>query len=131
MNQQQRNRYLENSIQTASPAQLLIMLFDGAIRSCKLAIDAIEHRDIPAANRELQKAQAIINEFIITMDKNSELSANLIPLYEYMNRRLFESNTKKNIEPIHEVLGYLTELRETWYQASKSIGSSYSGATYG
>jgi flagellar protein FliS len=119
MNLQQRNKYLETTIQTTPPAQLLIMLYDGAIRFCRSAIEAIHHDDVPAVNTHLQKAQNIIDEFIITLDHNSAIAETLLPLYEYYKYLLTEANIKKTIEPVEEVVGYLLEMKETWYQASK------------
>lgn len=116
-----RNKYLENSIQTATPAQLLIMLYDGAIRFCKIGADAIMKKDYSTANENLCKAQAIINEFIVTLDRDSEVAATLLPLYEYMNSRLIEANVQKNIELIDEVLNYLADLKDSWIQAAKTM----------
>lgn len=131
--QQQRNKYLETTIQTASPAQLLIMLYDGAIRFCRQGIEAIKGNNYSEANTNLLKVQDIISEFIITIDRSSPISENLLNMYEYINMRLIEANLKKDIEPAEEVLGHLLELKETWYQAAKQSnqqagqanGSSY------
>lgn len=128
MLQPQVNRYLETSIQTATPAQLLIMLCDGAIRFCKAGIEAIQNRDYPEANRNLLKVQNIINEFIVTLDHNAPIAKNLLPLYEYFNYRLIEANTKKAAEPAEEVLQYLQELKDTWMEAAKRIKASGVGA---
>lgn len=119
MQYQQRNKYLQTTVQTASPAQLLIMLYDGAIRFCRQAIEAIKLQKFSDANTNLLKAQDIINEFIITIDRTSPIAENLLKLYDYFKLRLIEANTKKNIEPAEEVLGHLIELKETWIQAAK------------
>ncbi|MGM0884182.1 MAG: flagellar export chaperone FliS [Bacillota bacterium] len=117
--QLQRNKYLQTTVQTASPQQLLIMLYDGAIRFCRQGIEAIKSMDYAVANTSFLRTQDIINEFIITIDRTSPLSENLLYLYEYFNKCLIESNIKKNIEPAEEVLGHLIELKETWVQAAK------------
>ncbi|NIK79336.1 flagellar protein FliS [Paenibacillus castaneae] len=119
MQLQQRNKYLETTVQTASPAQLLIMLYDGAIRFCRQGIEAIKEKKYSEAHTNLLKVQNIISEFIITIDRNSPMSENLLSLYEYFNTRLVEANMKKEIEPAEEVLGHLIELKETWIQAAK------------
>lgn len=118
---QQRNKYLQTSIQTATPAQLLIMLYDGAIRFCKSGIDAINNSDIEEANRCIRRTEDIITEFVITLDKTSPVAEGLIKMYDYMNFRLIEANTKKEVGPIEEVVELLTELRETWVQAAKLV----------
>lgn len=116
---QQRNKYLETTIQTASPAQLLIMLYDGAIRFCRQGIEGIKSHQYADANTNLLKAQNIVSEFIITLDRTSPMSEQLLNLYEYFNSRLVEANLKKSVEPVQEVLDYLIELKETWIQAAK------------
>lgn len=116
---QQRNKYMQNSIQTASPGQLLIMLYDGAIRFCRQGIEAIKEQRYSDANVSLLKVQDIISEFVITIDRSNPLSENLLKLYEYFNMRLIEANMKKDTAPAEEVLGYLVDLKETWFQASK------------
>lgn len=117
--QLQRNKYLETTIQTATPAQLLIMLFDGAIRFTRQGVEAIKEQRLADANTNLLKTQDIINEFIITIDRKSPVAENLLNLYDYFKMRLVEANTKKDIEPAEEVLGHLIDLKETWIQASK------------
>lgn len=128
---QQQNQYLLNSIQTATPAQLLVMLYDGAIRFCKLGIEGIKQANIEQANENLGKAQAIINEFIITLDDSSDISPGLAQLYEYMNHQLVQANVKKDVKPAEETLAYLIELKETWLQAAKSMRSGGEKVTHG
>ncbi|WP_159885441.1 flagellar export chaperone FliS [Paenibacillus puerhi] len=131
MIQSQRNKYLETTVQTATPAQLLIMLCDGAIRFSRLAIEALKSKNYQEANSNLVKVQDIISEFSITLDRTSPLSDNLLRLYEYFTHRLMEANVKKSVEPAEEVLGYLVELKETWIQAAKQMNhTSAAGATY-
>jgi flagellar protein FliS len=120
--QAQRNKYLETAVQTATPAQLLIMLYDGAIRFCKAGIEAIRHNQAEDANRNLVRAQDIIHEFMITLDPNSPLSEGLNRLYDYFVQRLIEANMKKQTEPAEEVLAHLIELKETWVQAAMKNG---------
>lgn len=115
-----RAKYIENTIQTATPAQLLIMLYDGAIRFCKLGIEAIKQKDYSGANTNLTKAQAILDELLVTLDRESELAKTLIPLYQYMKQQLIQGNVKKDTRPVEEVLGYMTDLKETWIIAAKS-----------
>lgn len=122
--QLQRNKYMETTIKTATPAQLLIMLCDGAIRFSRLAIEAINNNELQSVNTNLIKVQDIISEFVITIDRDSSVSEQLLKLYEYFNYRLTEANMMKSIEPIQEVLGYLVEMKETWIQANKLANSS-------
>ena len=117
----QRNKYLETAVQTATPAQLLIMLCDGAIRFLRQSIEAIQKKNYTAANEYLLRTQDIISEFAITLDRSAEIAGPLSRLYEYFNYRLVQANIKKSAEPAEEVLGYLVELRETWAQAAQQL----------
>lgn len=114
------NKYLETTVRTATPAQLLIMLVDGAIRFSKLGVEALRQNKVEAAHNNFRRAQDIIEEFIVTLDRSSSLADNLLRLYEYFNSRLAEANMKKEAAPAEEVIGYLQELKETWIQAAKS-----------
>lgn len=131
MIQAQPNKYLENSIQTASPAQLLVMLCDGAIRFGKKSIVDIQNQDYASANTNIGKVQNIVSEFIITLDQSSPLAENLMRLYEYFSYLLIQANMKKDVAPIQEVLGYLSELKETWVQAAKLSNSQRPGTPNG
>ncbi len=129
--QQQRNKYLQTSVQTATPAQLLIMLYDGAIRFCKGGIEAIKTQNAEEANRCICRAEDIIMEFVVTLDKSSPVAEGLVKMYDYMYFKLIEANTNKTIEPLEEVIGYLVELKETWVQVSKQMnGTSQQGVAH-
>ncbi|WJH36316.1 flagellar export chaperone FliS [Paenibacillus sp. CC-CFT747] len=119
MNQLQRNQYLNNSVQTASPQQLLILLYDGAIRFNRLGIEAIKQKNYADASTNLVKVQSIISELIATLDTKSNLAPQLTSLYEYFLFLLREANVKKDTTPAEEVLGYLIDLKDTWMQAAK------------
>ncbi len=119
MNKLQRDKYLQQSMKTIPPAQLLIMLYDGAIRFTKLAIEAIEQKKLVDAHVNLIKAQDIVQEFIITLDHNAPVAEGLLKLYDYFYYLLVQANVKKDVKPLHELLGYLTELKETWGQAAR------------
>lgn len=119
--QSQRNKYLENAVQTAAPQQLVIMLCDGAIRFLKQGIEAIRQKKMQDAHNHLIRVQDIILEFAITLDKTAPVSEGLLKLYDYFMYRLMEANAKKDIVPAEEVLGYLIELKETWVQAATLV----------
>ncbi len=98
----QPNKYLEASIQNATPTQLLIMSYDGAIRFCKQAIESLKSQDHLKSHQFLSKTQDIINEFIITLDRNAPIAEDLLRLYEYFQTKLIEANVKKSAEPAEE-----------------------------
>ncbi|CAH1209568.1 Flagellar secretion chaperone FliS [Paenibacillus auburnensis] len=112
-------KYRQSSVQTSTPAQLVIMLYDGAIRFIRAGMDGISKQDYEKTNLNLGKAQTIISELMSTLDHSIEISKNLFSLYEYANHLLIEANIHKSGEKAEEALGYLIELRETWLQASK------------
>jgi flagellar secretion chaperone FliS len=127
----QQNKYLETSIQSATPAQLLIMLYDGAIRFCRMGIDSTKKGNIEDAHKYYCKTQDIVQEFIITLDRKADVAEGLLQLYEYFNFRLVEANTKKDIAPAEEVLKHLQELKEIWIQAAKSVQTAVAGVKHG
>ncbi|MEY8739667.1 flagellar export chaperone FliS [Bacillales bacterium AN1005] len=116
-------KYRQSSVQTSTPEQLLIMLYDGAIRFIRAGIDGMNHQDLEKINLNLGKAQTIVSELMSTLDSSIEVSKGLSALYEYVNHLLSQSNVKKVPEPAVEALGYLTELRETWAEAIKVAGN--------
>lgn len=115
-------KYRQASVQT-SPAQLLIMLYDGAIRFVRTAIEGIEQQDLQKTNLNLGKAQTIISELMSTLNHDYEVSRSLFSLYEYINYLLIQANIKKSKEPAEEALSYLKDMKETWYEASKLVPS--------
>ncbi|RUT33263.1 flagellar export chaperone FliS [Paenibacillus zeisoli] len=112
-------KYRQSSVQTSTPGQLLLMLFDGAIRFVRTGMDGLQNQDISKANLNLGKAQTIISELIVTLDPSYEVSEGLASLYEYTNHLLIQANVKKDVQPAEEALGYLVELKETFAQAVK------------
>lgn len=124
MYQAQQNKYMQTSIQTATPAQLLIMLHDGAIRFSRISIDAIQQRKYDVASENLCKVQDIIREFAVTLDKQSPVAESLLQLYDYFLFQLIEANKNKEIEPIEEIIQHLQELKQTWVEAARAgVGS--------
>ena len=112
-------KYQQAAVQTSSGPQLLLMLYDGAIKFVRSGIEGIEERKPERANTNLQKAQRIINELIASLNFDYPISNNLVLLYEYMIHQLIQANSRKIAEPAREVLNHLVELRETWATAMK------------
>ena len=109
--------YLDNKVKTASPAELTLMLYDGSIKFCNIAIMAIEENDNSKANTNIIKAQKIMLELRSSLDHEYEISKNLDLLYEYIYSELIEANMKKDKNVLDEVLESLRELRDTWKEA--------------
>ncbi|MCD7034440.1 flagellar export chaperone FliS [Metabacillus sp. GX 13764] len=106
--------YQQNSVTTASPGELTLMLYNGCLKFLKQARTAIEQNQIQDKNTNLIKAQKIIQELMVTLNMDVEVSKNLIALYEYMNHQLIQVNLKNDLEILSEVEGYVTEFRDTW-----------------
>jgi flagellar secretion chaperone FliS len=114
-------KYQQTQLQTAPPAQLLLMLYDGAIRFVRIGISGIDENNYEKANNYLCKTQAVINELIAALNYEYPVANTLYQVYEYMIHQLIQSNVKKNKKPAIEVLDYLVDLREAWFTASKSM----------
>jgi flagellar protein FliS len=114
-------QYKENAILTASPEELVLMLYNGIIRFIDEAKTALQKKDYVETNAEIQRAQDIITELMLTLDMNYDISKNLYNLYDYMLRRLIDANVKKDIEILDEVRGFAVELRDTWSLALQKV----------
>lgn len=106
--------YANNKITTATPAELTLMLYEGAIKFCNMAIVAVENKDIEKAHNSIMKVQRIIEEFQITLDHKYPVWEDFNNVYEYLLLRLRDANLKKDKEILEEVLGHLRTMRDTW-----------------
>lgn len=106
--------YANNKVTTATPADLVLMLYEGAIKFCNLAIMAIENKEIVKAHDNIMKVERIIQEFQITLDYKYETAKDFNEVYTYLMQRLVEANIKKDTEILEEVLGHLRTMRDTW-----------------
>ncbi|MEN8189428.1 MAG: flagellar export chaperone FliS [Thermodesulfobacteriota bacterium] len=113
------NQYQNNQIATASREQILLMLYDGAIRFCKQAKLAISNDAMADKGKYIGKAMAIISEFSNSLDHQvgGEIAANLDALYNYMLKELSDGNVNNNPDRIDTVCTMLCELRATWAEA--------------
>ncbi|WP_410501767.1 flagellar export chaperone FliS [Exiguobacterium acetylicum] len=111
--------YQTNSVTTALPQDLTLMLYEGLIKFSMLAKRAIEQKMIEQKNTNIQKAQAIISELQLTLNQSIALSKDLNNLYDYMQTRLIDANVKNDLVAIDEVIGFAEEFRETWKEAMK------------
>ncbi|MGB9808902.1 MAG: flagellar export chaperone FliS [Caldanaerobacter sp.] len=114
-------QYKENAILTASPEELVLMLYNGIIRFIDEAKTALQNRNYVETNAKIQRAQDIITELMLTLDMNYDISKNLYNLYDYMLRRLIDANVKKDVKILDEVRGFAIELRDTWSLALQKV----------
>ena len=108
------NAYARNKILTASPAELTLMLYEGAIKFCNIAITAIEEKNIEKAHNNITKVENIIAEFLSTLDHKYPVAKDFENVYNYLMERLLEANLKKDKEILEEVLTHLRTMRDTW-----------------
>lgn len=111
--------YNMRRIQTASPAELTLMLYEGAIKFCNIAIMAVEENNIEKAHNNIVKVQRIIEEFQATLNHKYEVAKDFDAVYDYLYARLREANIKKDKEILEEVLKHLRTMRETWKEVMK------------
>ncbi|MFC5401745.1 flagellar export chaperone FliS [Cohnella soli] len=116
--------YKQSSVQTANGGQLIIMLYEGAIRFTRMGIEGIRGKDIESANLNFSKAQGVVNELIASLNKDYEIAQHLIRIYEYLLHLLIQANIQKNPAKAQEAIGHLTELLEAWKQAVKAVPST-------
>ncbi|MGN0291297.1 MAG: flagellar export chaperone FliS [Lachnospiraceae bacterium] len=111
--------YNNSKIMTASPAELTLMLYEGAIKFCNIAIMGIEENDIEKAHNNIMKVEKIITEFQATLDEKYEVSKDFDNVYNYIQERLKEANLKKDKEILEEVLTHLRTMRDTWKEVMR------------
>ena len=120
VNQQAQAAYRRHQVETATPGQLIVLLYDGAIRHCKAAQTAIEQKALADASQHLLKAQDIVVELMasLNLEAGGELATRLLQLYDYIHRRLVQANVRKDTEAIVEAVHLLSGLREAWAQVA-------------
>ena len=106
--------YKQNAVNTSSPADLTLMLYNGCLKFITLAKKGIQDKNMEQKNTNLIKAQNIINELMVTLNMDIEVSNNMLSMYDYIYRRLVEANLKNDIEILKEAEGYVIEFRDTW-----------------
>lgn len=113
-------QYNNSKILTASPAELTLMLYEGAIKFCNIAIAAVEQKDIQKAHDNIVKTEHIIDYFRQTLDMKYEVAQDFERVYTYLSRRLIQANMKKDKEILEEVNQHLRDMRDTWKQVMEA-----------
>ena len=126
--------YQATQISTATKEQLLLITYDIAIRSCRLAEAALDPDNQPMdydqAHREILRAQDVIRELMVTLntEKGGDMAQNLMRLYDYMYQQLVEANIKKEVRNVRFVLTMLEDLKATWEEALIKLLKEYQEA---
>jgi len=116
--------YKETRIKTAGPGQLIVMLYDEAVKQLTMAIELLELNQnekkdpgrIELISKAVTKAEEIITELMVSLDfeQGGEISKNLFSLYSWFNRELMEANISQDVDRMTTVKNMLAELRNTW-----------------
>ncbi|MDK2806673.1 MAG: flagellar secretion chaperone FliS [Thermoanaerobacterium sp.] len=106
---------------TASPEELVMMLYNGIIRFVNEAKQAIDDRNIEGAHNSITRAQDIVLELMSTLDMQYDISKNLYSIYDYISRRLIEANLKKDKVALDEVESLVSDLKDTWGKAMDKV----------
>jgi flagellar protein FliS len=120
--------YQRAQVNAASPTQLIVMLYDGAIRFLSQSVEHMSAGNIEQRHMSILKAQRIITELhaSLKVDVGGDVAKNLARLYSYSLERTVEANLYDRIDPLKEVLGIFHELRESWIKLDEM---SRTGAT--
>lgn len=113
------NEYLRNKVMTATPGELTLMLYEGAVKFGNISIKAIEDGDIETAHANIVKVQNIIDEFRRTLDFKYPVAQDFENVYSYLSRRLIEANISKDKEIMEEVVKHLRSMRDNWKEVMK------------
>ena len=116
--------YMDNKILTATPAELTLFLYEGAIKFCNLALIAIEKKEYDKASLNIIKAERIISEFRSTLNFNYPVAKDFDQVYDYIYSSLIDANIKKDVMILEEALGYIREMRDTWKDVMKLAKAS-------
>ena len=111
--------YQDSKILTASPAELTLMLYEGAVKFGNIALSAMDKEDYEKANTNLIKAEKIIKELQATLDFKYPVAKSFDSVYDYVYRRLIDANIRKDKDILEEALGYIREMRDTWKEVMR------------
>jgi flagellar protein FliS len=112
-------QYSNSKILTASPAELVLMLYEGAIKFGNIAILAIEQKDIQKAHTNIIKVQRIVDNFRATLDMKYPVAEDFDRVYAYLQERIIDANVHKDAVTMEEVVTHLRSMRDTWKEVMR------------
>lgn len=117
--------YYQTHVQSQSPLELVVMLYDGAIRFMRAAADAMDRRDLVAKGEAMSRALRIVSELqnTLNMREGGAIALSLDDLYTYITGRLVEANVAADPAPVRESIRLMSQLREAWAQIASPNGS--------
>ena len=114
-------QYQNSRILTASPAELTLMLYEGAIKFGNIAVMGMKQKDIEKAHVNIKKVQRIVAEFRATLDMKYPVAQDFERVYVYLTQRLVQANIKKDKEILEEVCTHLRSMRDTWKEVMRLV----------
>ena len=117
--------YKKQGIMTASPIELVIMLYDGCLRQLRAAKTNIINHNYQDANKALQRTQDIVAELSSSLDCRVEISHQLMQIYEYVTWKTREINATKDAGQVDEIEGIMSGLKDAWVQIKGSCSIAY------
>lgn len=134
--QSARETYLRMQTATASPGELIAMLYDALLRNLARAEGGLESKDMESAHHALLRAQDIVLELMASLDLDAEgeagsIARQMAPLYEYMYHRLLDASVHKETAPIDEVRRLVQPVREAWRFALEEVARQTAAAPTG
>ena len=119
------NAYKNNSVNYASKEQLLLMLVDGAVKYAKIGRAAIEEKNVTKAHESLTRTQDIFVELMASLDTGAgELAKQIFKIYEFINYKVGQANLKKDIKELEEVIPFIEDVRNMWYEVYEKTKAS-------
>lgn len=118
--------YQNSAVNTASPGELTLMLYEGMIKFVNIAMAAIDEKDYEKANTNIKKTEAIIDELQSTLNHKYPVAKDFDNIYNYLRDRLLQANMKKDNTILEECLEHMRTLRDTWKEV---IRRTKNGAT--
>ena len=114
------NTYRQAEVQSRTPLELVVMLYDGALRFTRDAKEAIVQGDIRRRSEAVSRAMAIVSQLQSTldMDAGGDVALSLDQLYGFAHDRLLDASLRQDVRPLDEVLAVLTNLRDAWSDIS-------------
>lgn len=111
--------YQNNKVNTANPAELTLMLYEGAIKFCNMAVIGLEEKNIAKTNNNIVKAENIITHLRSTLDFKYPVAQEFENVYAYVQDGLISANIKKDKEKLEEIIGIIREMRDAWKEVMK------------
>ena len=112
-------QYQRNKVLTATPAEVTLMLYEGAIKFCNIAIMGIEQKDVEKAHNNIVKTEKIVEYLRDTLDMKYPVAQDFENIYVYLSRRLVAANMKKDKDILEEVCEHLRSVRDTWREVMR------------